>query len=278
MKNKISKRRLKIKNRKRHEDILSVVSNKYTIDNKTFGSGYFIFSFEVNSVCWFWLKEMPDWKFGIWLSEEDNSYDIFGEAILQIDKFKPCRSTLSEKNVEKFVLELNNIQNNIGEWKEYNEYTEEAKRIHKLEIEFNKKSLEAINEIISEEEEKFSNLEVPSLLVLVDQNTKNFSCSPRYIIHEKARTSEYFETEESAERTAYLFKRMSLAMPYLGNWPNGEIDFEQDYLSVDDFLFEHRYIINPKDFLEEEIRYERKEPITDFDDLVEKFKKEVKGK
>ncbi len=272
---KKSKKILKIQNRKRHNNLLSIIEKKYNVDKKTFGNGYFIFSFEVNSICWFWLKELPDWKFGIWLSEKDDSYDIFGEAMLQIDKFKPMSSTLSETNVEKFVLDLDNIQNNIGEWKEYNSETEEARRIKTLENDFNLKRLEAINQIISEEEAKFKNLEVDSMLTIVDQNTKNCSVSPRYRIYEEAESSKYFKTEKSFERTAELFKKMSLAMPYLGNWPNGEIDYEQDYLSIDDFLFEHRYIINPKDFLEEEIRYERKEPITNFDDLVEKFKNDI---
>ena len=86
MNKKISKRRVKIINKKRHEVLFTEISKKYSISKKVFGNGYFLFSFDENTISWFWLEEFPDWKFGIWLNE--NGYDIFGEAIIQIDKFK----------------------------------------------------------------------------------------------------------------------------------------------------------------------------------------------
>ena len=99
--------------------------------------------------------------------------------------------------------------------------------------------------------------------------------SPRYVIYELVENNTEIQTKENIERTSKLFEEMSKLMTYVGNWENGEIDYDKDYLDTDSILFEHRELMNPQDFLDEEIRYERKEPIIKFEDLISKFKKEI---
>jgi hypothetical protein len=44
-----------------------------------------------------YLKEFPEWKFAILLDQDDyRKYEIFGQRISMIDKFKPSRSELCE--------------------------------------------------------------------------------------------------------------------------------------------------------------------------------------
>ena len=44
MKKKISKRRLKIINIKKHEEILKQLSTEYSVKDKCYGDGYFVFT------------------------------------------------------------------------------------------------------------------------------------------------------------------------------------------------------------------------------------------
>jgi len=114
----MKKRKLKKRNRKHIDKVLSFIP--YTLKRRVFGSGYFIFSFEESSVAWFWLKEFPDWRFGIWLNEEDyTKFEIFGQCISMIDKFKPSRSELCEDNIQCFVDELHKIYDKDDTWLEY---------------------------------------------------------------------------------------------------------------------------------------------------------------
>jgi len=121
MNKRIRKKLEKINNTNRINEILK--SLNYTIQKKIFGSGYFLFDFEKNSICWFWLKEFPDWKFGIWLN--DNSYDIFGEHTILIDKFKPSASYMSFNNVQDFN---NDLQLILIKDKSHLEYFEEIEK------------------------------------------------------------------------------------------------------------------------------------------------------
>jgi len=68
--------------------------------NVKLGSGYFVFKIGENAVCHFGLKELPHWKFGIWL--EENKVTIFGQITNLIDKFKPSRSDLVDENILSF--------------------------------------------------------------------------------------------------------------------------------------------------------------------------------
>ena len=102
----------KYSNLKRQNNILNKISKVFTINNKEFCNGYFLFYYGVNSVCNFTLKETPEWRYGIWLLE-NNKFSIFGEHIELIDKFKPSRCYVSYDNdINGFINEAKNISNN----------------------------------------------------------------------------------------------------------------------------------------------------------------------
>lgn len=122
MNKRIRIKREKINNTNRINDILKQLN--YIVEKKVFGSGYFIFSFALNSVCWFWLKEFKGWKFGIWLNEK-GTFDIFGEYILLIDKFKPSASYVSFDNINDFNEDLKSILNKDTKHLEYLDSIEE---------------------------------------------------------------------------------------------------------------------------------------------------------
>ena len=91
----MKKRFIKKLNKQRLEKIFNKIKNSnLTITNKIFGNGYFIFTFGVNTVCHFNLKETPLWRYGIWLDGK-YGFQIFGEHEWLIDKFKPSRTYLS---------------------------------------------------------------------------------------------------------------------------------------------------------------------------------------
>jgi len=77
------------------QEILHEIEKKFTISTQLIK--YYRDNF---SVAYFTLKETPDWKFGVWLN--DNEIDIFGEHVDLIDKFKPSRTYLSFKTVDEF--------------------------------------------------------------------------------------------------------------------------------------------------------------------------------
>lgn len=147
-------RTLKKHNKKTINNILNKIP--FTITRKSFGSAYFIFKFEENSICWFWLKEFPLYKFGIWLNK-DNSYSVFGEAICLIDKFKPSASTISETNIISFNKELFLIHNKDISYKEYFRDIKyrlaDEKRINK----YNKDVLNSLISFIKDFNKKYEN-------------------------------------------------------------------------------------------------------------------------
>ena len=73
--------------------------NGFTVTDVEIGNGYFIFDLGQNSVVHFKIKEIPYWKFGLWIIKdtEKNEYTVqfFGDKIDWIDKFKPSRSTIT---------------------------------------------------------------------------------------------------------------------------------------------------------------------------------------
>lgn len=90
-------------------EILKEVINNFTLKDKVLGSSYFVFNRGENSVCHFTLKETPDWKYGLWL-KENNGYYIFGEHIELIDKFKPGRCYLDfEDDIKEFISVVKDI-------------------------------------------------------------------------------------------------------------------------------------------------------------------------
>ena len=71
----------------------------FTVINVKTGNGYFIFDLGQNSVVHFELKEIPYWKFGLWIikdaEKKEYSVQFFGDKIDWINKFKPSCSTIS---------------------------------------------------------------------------------------------------------------------------------------------------------------------------------------
>lgn len=111
MNKRIKHKHLKSNNLKRQESILNQLSQQLTIINKSFGNGYFVFDMGVNSVCHFQIKETPQWQYGIWLNK--NKFQIFGEHVELVDKFKPSRTYLSfDNNLIGFIEKVKDISNN----------------------------------------------------------------------------------------------------------------------------------------------------------------------
>ena len=104
----MKKRLLKKNNKAKIDNILNQISINFTITDKIYDNGYFVFTFGQNTVCHFTLKETPLWKYGIWL--DDKGFKIFGEHEWLIDKFKPSRTYLSyENDVKSFIKEVKAI-------------------------------------------------------------------------------------------------------------------------------------------------------------------------
>lgn len=110
MNKRIRNKQLKTSNLRRQNDILNKISKHFTIKNKQFGNGYFIFTMGDNAVCHFNIKETPGWKYGIWLS--DREFQLFGEHEELIDKFKPSATYINYKNdIKKFINIISKIKN-----------------------------------------------------------------------------------------------------------------------------------------------------------------------
>ena len=74
--------------------------------------GYFIFEMGKNSVFHVTFKEIPGWKFGMWLQWTDEKekkelqVDFFGDKIDWINKFKPTQTPIANRVVVKSYKEL----------------------------------------------------------------------------------------------------------------------------------------------------------------------------
>ena len=88
------------------EDFLNTIEKEFYIHciKRRYGNGYFIIEYGEDSVCTFKIKEIPDFTFGIWMSSNvdlnyyDKSYQeskliLFTQPTINIDKFKPSRSS-----------------------------------------------------------------------------------------------------------------------------------------------------------------------------------------
>jgi len=88
------------------ENFLNTLEKEFNIHctKRRFSDGYFIMDYGEDSVCMFKIKEIPDFIFGIWMSSniDLNYYDVsykesklilFTQPIINIDKFRPNRSS-----------------------------------------------------------------------------------------------------------------------------------------------------------------------------------------
>lgn len=199
-------KRMKLKtakrvNTQRHEKLLSIIQEIFTVDTKLFLNGYFVFDMGLRSVCHFTLKETPNWIYAIWLLQND-SYVVFGEHKKLIDKFKPSRTYVSfDNDVGDFLNQVKNIEENPklyfvdsltygdvlknfkndkeGQEKfvheEYEEFMKEEE-IHKGNVETDKKYA---FDFFKKLPNKFK--EIVAIGVF-DRNEKGITCYPRYDI------------------------------------------------------------------------------------------------
>ena len=74
----MSRKSIGTKNKELIESFLETLENdlNITILNTGYGNSYFIFEGEDNSICEFYIKEIPGFKFGVWLTSRfDNIKD-----------------------------------------------------------------------------------------------------------------------------------------------------------------------------------------------------------
>lgn len=158
--------------------IINNILNKinYKVINKNFVNGYGLYYFEESGICSFKLKELPNWKFGLWLNLNDKTkYKIFGEYELLIDKFKPNSSYISLECIEEFNKEIFLILNK--DEKHFSYFKEIEKEIEKilLKRKYLKPMLIGINNYI----EEYNKESVNKKLIFKDGGKYT---SPRYTI------------------------------------------------------------------------------------------------
>jgi len=106
MNKRIKNKQTRAKNRNKIKEILDVIRLDFKIYNIVYLNSYFIFERGDSSICHFKIKETPNWEYGIWL-KSDGSYEIFGEHIECIDKFKPSATYLSDySNLDEFKSDI----------------------------------------------------------------------------------------------------------------------------------------------------------------------------
>ncbi len=238
MKKRIRIKREKYKNTKIINNILSNL--KFNITKKVFGNGYFMFSFEENSVCWFWLKEFPGWKFGLWLGK-NNSFSIFGEHISMIDKFKPSASYISFESVEEFNNELTLVLNKDESHLEYLQDILETIEFDNKKHNYTFGYLNFFKQFIKEFNKKHKN---NIILELKDYG----SCrSPRFEFELLYTDKKYFlSKEEELEICLELSKVKE---------QNYNIDFAEDYME-ETFIAEFGHIRQCV-YTEKELEYKK---------------------
>lgn len=159
MKKRVLKKKIVQYNKDYISTILSLVEFKIT--KKKYFSKY-----ANNSICWFWLKEFPLWKFGVTIYE-DGSYDIFGEHEYMIDKFRAYHTYISFEqqkpiikefcgkeylviSIEEFNQELKTLLNKDEKHIEYlNEINEVKIYLDRLN-EYNQKQYDSMSAFIKE--------------------------------------------------------------------------------------------------------------------------------
>lgn len=198
MNTRIRNKKIKNKNISRHEDILDNIKKHYKIKDKKYHDGYFVIYKGICSICIFRIKEIPEWLFGIWLTEE--GFKIFGEHEELIDKFKPSKTYISyENDIEGFMNEIEQLEQDkelyfvdsltYGDALEkYDRGSEEQKEfVKQVYNNFKQEQEERLN--LENNDRKFIFNYLKNLLSykngikaigVYDRNTRNTRVSPRY--------------------------------------------------------------------------------------------------
>jgi hypothetical protein len=113
-------------NREKVEYILNQITKaKYKPYKIEYGNGYFIFEMGEDAVCHFKIKGILGWKFAIWINTNEENKNIFATVFTQyekeIDKFKPSRSyyhiELEQWQIDgDFMYDLVNMINEIKKY------------------------------------------------------------------------------------------------------------------------------------------------------------------
>lgn len=259
---KMNNRKLKKNNKKKHLNIVSQLP--FTLTNHTFGSGYFVFDLGPNAVSWFWLKELPDWKFGIWL-DKNSSFEIFGQSIAMIDKFKPYSSPLSYKDdLAGFVGEICKIIDHHPDWKEYLDNAEEAaiyeKRKQKFEQEVYQKLFDTCKSLCTDS----YNVQIK------DRNTKTLHISPRYQVVEAVDIIEGVDqsdnlTNEELIESINSFEVLCRSLSEVCENNAADFAYRESYI----FTTLGQPIVSPEKYNRDAITY--KSTVETFDDYLKEF-------
>jgi len=142
----MNKRQIKKKRKNTHLNILKELQiPQLTLEYSNFGSEYFGMTLGDNCIMCFKYKELPI-KFGVWM--DDDKYEIFGEPIPMIDKFKPSATSFGNDNFssakfkEDYLKEL--VKPNWGKFNDiYQEYLEadEDAKDEAIELKLHDKTL-----------------------------------------------------------------------------------------------------------------------------------------
>lgn len=188
----------------------------------------------------FKLREFNDWKFGIWLNYKNKSFDIFGENIYMIDKFKPSRCTLSfeSTDIEYFQNELKLIlENTDPEWNEYLEKVENAKILEDISWNENFKIHESVKSAINELNTIYDikdNVEIR----ITDYNTRYSRSYPRYRIGLYAIDEVLKDNDLYNKYLLDIYNKLSDAKLW-----TAEIRF-----GLDDYQFENISLYSPEEY------------------------------
>ena len=241
MNKRIKIKKEKLINRTKINNILKEL--KFKITKQVFGNGYFVFTFKESSVCWFWLIELPGCKFGLWLNE-NNTYSIFGEHTLMIDKFKPSASYISFETIEEFNNELNLVLNKDEQHLEYLESIEETKIYENKKFQYILNYILDFNNFIKEFDKR-NNYNVVLEL-------KDFGChrSPRFEFYIKYISPKYYFTKEQELELYFELSKIKEK--------NFDIESADDFMEesfIADFCNIRQVIYSENEFLYNKNRY-----------------------
>lgn len=242
-------RKLKKANKKRHLKIVSQLPFKISLH--TFGSGYFIFDMGSNGVSWFWLEELPDWKFGIWLGKKNN-FEIFGQATVLIDKFKPSYSAIARENdLSSFVMDVCKVIDRHPEWTEYLDDIIEANVSCNRQRTFEQEVFQIMFDTCK-------SLSTDSYHVRIeDRNTKRLSISPRYQIVESVDVipgtdqTGRLTTDELIE-SINSFEVLCRSLSDLGEADVKEFSFRSIYI----FTTLGQMVVSPEEYNMDAVKYQ----------------------
>ena len=225
----MKKRQIRKENKQRMKGIINSLKEFNAYDLK------FVQTFAL-SIGHFKIKEFPEWEFGIWLTHNSDTFDIFGENIYMIDKFKPSRCTLSFESIDTkdFQSELKLILKNTD--KEWNEYLENAKNAKQLEIktrEENFKIYQSIKNAIKELNKEYS-IEDNVELKINEYNR----CYPRYRI-------ELYCVDKILNNKEVLNKYLSNSYNIISNKKYFSKDIK---FGLDEYLFENISLYSPEEY------------------------------